>query len=187
LSRYDEKRGSGQRYLYSDGTYQGGYECSIRAVTEWENYRSGYLFQHPNYFSQYMDQKIEDDGSVYTHWKNMGWEATYKKTFPRELHESFLNITDKPRRTYIYTDEGYMRGGEWLRTDMQWKKGKCIVEFQRVCNENTIVTDLESTSHDNKIIDGYPIVQDTDLVSHFCKFLLIFIHVCPLFIPSLVI
>ena len=40
----------GKRYLKNDGTFQGGYFCSIRSVTEWEDYRSGYLFEHPNYF-----------------------------------------------------------------------------------------------------------------------------------------
>ena len=39
----------GKRYLKNDGTFQGGYSCSIRSVTEWEDYRSGYLFEHPNY------------------------------------------------------------------------------------------------------------------------------------------
>lgn len=165
LLRYEELKANGTRYLYSDGSYQGGYQCSIRAVTEWENYRLDYLFQHPNYYSQYMDLKIEEDGKVYTHWENMGWEATYRRTTPRELHESILNLTNnESKRIYIYTDEGYKRRGVWLRTDSNWTKGKCIIEFKRVCDEGVMVIDLQSTLNGTRRIED-PVVQDTDAVS----------------------
>lgn len=168
LSRHEELKGSSKRYLNSDGTYQGGYQCSIRAVTEWEDYRSGHLFEHPNYYSRYMDRKVEDNGIVYTHWQDMGWDATYRKAAPYELHESFFNLTDKPKRIYIYTDEGYRKGGEWSRTVSTWRKGKCIVEFNRVCDEGVKAIDLQMLRY-HEINNEFLIVQDTDLVRGFIE------------------
>ncbi len=49
--------------LVGDPGYQGGYECSIRSVTKWEN--ASYVIEHPNYYSRYMNSKIEKDGLSY--------------------------------------------------------------------------------------------------------------------------
>jgi hypothetical protein len=44
--------------------YQGGYQCSIRSFTEWEQsgapHGNGHIEDHPNYWSRFMNQKIED-------------------------------------------------------------------------------------------------------------------------------
>ena len=45
-----------KQYLKNDGKFQGDYSCSIRSVTELEDYRSGYLFEDPNCFSKYKDK-----------------------------------------------------------------------------------------------------------------------------------
>ena len=49
-------------------TFQGGYHCSVRSVTEWEEpgapHGKGRILDHPNYYSRYMDSKVEDDGKV---------------------------------------------------------------------------------------------------------------------------
>ena len=37
-------------------TFQGGYYCSVRASTEYEN--SNYVLSAPNYWSRYMDTKV---------------------------------------------------------------------------------------------------------------------------------
>jgi hypothetical protein len=44
--------------------YQGGYHCSIRSFTSWEQcgepHGNGFILDHPNYYSRYMDTKTED-------------------------------------------------------------------------------------------------------------------------------
>ena len=149
----------GVRYLHKQSGGQGGYECSIRAVTEWEDYRSGRNFDHPNYFSQYMDRHVGENFTSYTQWNDMGWDPMYSKSSPLELQYSFQNNSD---RVYIYTDEGYRRKGIWMRTLSNWTKGRCIVEFKRVCDEGINIYDLEAANHEVK--DKDVVVQDTDLV-----------------------
>jgi len=167
VRRSEVKRG-GVSYLHKNSSLQGGYECSIRAVTEWEDYRSGMLLEHPNYFSSYMDQKTEEDGKVYTHWEAMGWEPTYQKSTPLEMHEMSLNVTNDTDRVFIYTDEGYRRRGEWSRTASEWTKGRCIIEFKRVCDDHLKANDLEAAAGDGLNIQEFNLlVQDTDLVSVF--------------------
>ena len=158
----------GKLYLKLDGTTQGGYECSIRSVTEWEDYRSGYLFAHPNYFSRYMDKKVEADGNEYTHWEGMGWKPTFQKTEMLEFSASSLGIDNNDLRLFVYTDKGYLRRGQWIQTNSSWSKGHCIIEFQRVCDGTKRMTDLETSDEQSTEF----LVQDTDLVrdnlfSHF--------------------
>jgi len=63
-----EKNGARYRAQSGDnGAYQGGYSCSVRSYTLWEN--EGGLFEHPNYYSRYMDRKNELDNNTYTHWE----------------------------------------------------------------------------------------------------------------------
>ena len=126
--------------------YQGGYRCSIRSVTEWEN--QTYLFDHPNYYSRYMDRKVEVDGGIYTHWTNMSWPATYQKSRP--LDKEFLNVS------YAYTNNGWRRGGIWNITENVWQYGRCIIQFERNCSSRNKQYDLQSKLY-NKI------VQDPDL------------------------
>jgi len=49
----------GNPYLTIGNHIQGGYSCSIRSVSQWESYRPLFLFEHPNYYSRYMDSKTE--------------------------------------------------------------------------------------------------------------------------------
>jgi hypothetical protein len=49
-------------------TYQGGYRCSIRAYTEWEN--KHYVAPGPIFYSIYMDSEVQEDGLVYAYWKS---------------------------------------------------------------------------------------------------------------------
>jgi hypothetical protein len=151
----------GKLYLQLDNKRQGGYECSIRSVTKWEDYRSGEIFEHPNYFSRYMDKKVEADGNIYTHWEGMGWEPTFEKTEILELSAKSLGIQTDQQQIFIYTDKGYMRHGHWRRTNSSWSKGYCIIEFRRVCEGEKKVNDLEAI--DEQL--GSFLVQDTDLVS----------------------
>ena len=157
---------NGTRYLSgNESQAQGGYECSIRSVSQWEDYRSGYIFEHPNYYSRYMNEKVEDDGLIYSHWKNMNFPPTHFKTakLVKSDHE-FLhpwhgdNITKK---YFIYTDVGYMKEGVWKVTGASWQKGHCVVEFERHCTND---------SNDNLVP-----VQDTDEVSKHCFVLLCFL------------
>jgi hypothetical protein len=136
-------------YLALDGL-QGGYSCSIRSVTQWEN--ASFVFEHPNYYSRYMDTKVEDDYRRYTFWENMGWSPTHKKSRPLEIPLSDLEPKfNNTSRRFVYTDEGYRRDGTWSRTGQRWEKGLCMVEFHR----------MNSGSDDPSLI----IVQDTDIVS----------------------
>jgi hypothetical protein len=148
-------------YYRTDGALQGGYSCSIRSVTQWEDYRSGFLFEHPNYYSRYMDSKVEEDGNVYTNWDHMGWKPTYYKTGHLELTGKSLGMIETINRTFLYTDQGYRRKGSWFRTNSPWMKGSCIIEFKRICDDGRQVHDLQA-----EFIDGINyLVQDTDLVS----------------------
>lgn len=141
-------------YLAFDGL-QGGYSCSIRSVTQWEN--ASFMLEHPNYYSRYMDTKVEDDGKRYTFWENMGWSPSYKKSGSFEIPLSTLEPgLSNVNRRFLYTDEGYRRDGIWSRTGSGWEKGLCIVEFHRMCSAPD---DLSFT------IANESIVLDTDIVS----------------------
>lgn len=154
----------GEQYLQKNGQPQGGYDCSIRSVTEWEQYRSGFMFEHPNYFSLYMDKKTQSNGHSYTHWKGMNWDPTYAKSPRLELSDEDLGFANNSNIAFVYTDQGYKRHGQWSRTKSSWTKGVCIVEFRRVCNNYSTPFDLES-EHDLSLSDFDLLVQDTDIVS----------------------
>jgi len=146
--------GGGIPYLALDGL-QGGYSCSIRSVTQWEN--ASFIHEHPNYYSRYMDSKVEDDDRRYTFWENMGWNPTHKKSKPLEIslndiEPSFINIS----RKFMYTDEGYRRDGVWSHTGYSWEKGLCMVEFHRM---------FSGLGHRSFTHPMGLIVQDTDIVS----------------------
>lgn len=114
---------------------QGGYRCSIRAVTEWE--KAEYVFEHPNYYSKYMDKEQQKDFLTYSHWENMSWPALHQKS--RVLDQYFKN------HTYAYTDEGYRRYGIWSKyAGRVWEEGICIMEFKRKCSNKAKELDLES-------------------------------------------
>ena len=146
----------GTRYLGPDiilqnGTHiiheQGGYRCTIRSQTAWEN--ATYLFAHPNYYSRYMNEVQQADGNIYTYWRNLSWPPTYNKT--RILDQIFMNIT------YIYTNEGWRRRGIWVLSGNEWMPGTCLMEFVRTCPaDSTKQIDLNSGLNNVK-------VQDTDL------------------------
>ena len=130
---------SGTLYLgpvqYSaDGSYtanvQGGYRCSIRGWTEWEN--ETFVFSHPNFYSQYMDNQTQIDGIRYTIWNNMRWPDTHRKS--RVL--DFIDRTIS-NRTFVYTNEGWRRHGIWNRTGNSWKHGICFLEFHRNCSDDS--------------------------------------------------
>ena len=148
----------GVPYLQEDGQNQGGYSCSLRSVTEWEDYRKKILFEHPNYFSRYMDTKVEMDGKIYTHWREMGFIPTYQKTQELKFGEHSLTGLNHLNRTFIYTNQGFRKDGIWEKTGEEWTKGLCIIEFKRVCQSGEQSLDLESG-------DIGLMVQDTDLVS----------------------
>lgn len=149
----------GEPYIHTNKILQGGYECSIRAFTQWENPHK--IFEHPNYYSRFMDSKVEGDELEYTFWQDMLWGATHQKTPRRILLESFLNASEVPsrERIFVYTDLGYKKGGYWYRTGENWKKGRCIVEFKRVCERQAAREDITNvmSSTEYEII-----VQDPD-------------------------
>ena len=143
-----------QRYLatsdWSSGfhvtTDQGGYKCSVRSVTPWEN--QTYIMSNPNYFSRYMDYKPQVDGISYTHWRNMSWPPVHQKS--RVLDRRVNNVS------YAFTNNGWRREGAWNTTENVWQFGVCIMEFQRNCSDKTKEFDINSQMYSR-------IVQDTDL------------------------
>jgi len=160
--------------------YQGGYHCSIRSFTEWEQcgtpHGNGNILNHPNYYSRYMDTKTEDDGIIYTNWTNMEMPPVHTKTAPLEFTEPFWagdGDEAADNITYVYTNEGHRLDGIW-RTfgtsrrgdstpwapfgtpgERVWEKGTCIVEFNRTCERGSKPVDLQSGLTNVK-------VQDTD-------------------------
>ena len=127
-------------------TLQGGYRCSVRAMTQWENLH--YLFNHPNFYSHYMDTSVQLDGEIYTYWVNMSWPPTYSHS--KKLDQIFFNLT------FVYTDEGYRRLGIWSHiAGTTWEYGACLLQFSRVCLDPTKSLDLLSGLIDIE-------VQDTD-------------------------
>lgn len=126
---------------------QGGYRCTIRADTQWEN--EFFVYSHPNYYSRYMDSVVQDDGQVYSDWVNMEWPPIHRKS--RVLDQTVFNIT------YAYTNEGWRRLGIWNRTGNFWEFGICLMEFYRNCSGDvTKQFDIESQRFD-------VFVQDTDI------------------------
>jgi hypothetical protein len=97
----------GARYLMKDRP-QGGYRCSLRARTRWE--RPELVFDHVNFYSRYMDAKVERDGEKYTNWSHMAWPPTHAKTAKLEITHTLANDRQV---TYIYTNEGHRRDGVW--------------------------------------------------------------------------
>jgi len=143
---------NGTQYLTgNESQVQGGYECSIRSVSEWEDYRSGFILDHPNYYSRYMDEKVEGDGLIYSHWKGMHFPPTHHKTAKLVKYDNDILHHEESNTSisFVYTDVGYMKDGVWKVTGASWEKGNCIVEFERHCEE------------DDK---AFVMVQDTDEV-----------------------
>lgn len=145
----------GQRYLqnvtyFSNGSYiksyQGGYRCSIRASTQWEN--EYFLFEHPNFYSRYMDKRVQHDNITYTFWVNMSWPPTHEKS--RILDQYMFDLK------FAYTNEGYRRKGIWNLTGSPWAFGVCILEFDRNCTTSSKEYDLHSNEY-------HVYVQDTDI------------------------
>jgi hypothetical protein len=132
--------------LYRIPTEQGGYRCSVRAMTDWENRE--YVHSHPNYYSRYMNPKQEKDGNIYTNWTGMEWPPVHQK--------SRIYVTHVENVTYMYTNEGYRVFGVWNRTYNVWQYGTCIMEFNRNCSDPSKDFDLESERFD-------VFVQDPDL------------------------
>jgi len=174
----------GIEYLTLEGKKQGGYSCSIRSVTEWEDYRSGSVLDHPNYFSRFMDSKVEMDGKNYTSWEGMQWKPTHKKSSKRKIGiQDFLTKygldfipqidLHGPNRgsrlnnltQFVYTDKGYMSNGIWTLTGENWTKGSCIIEFERICENEKEILDLEAAPRGLNVRENHLFVQDTDLVS----------------------
>ncbi|CAM9219332.1 unnamed protein product, partial [Choristocarpus tenellus] len=152
--RWYNKTEGNNRYLTLTGQ-QGGYYCSIRSYTKWENEFT--VLNHPNYWSRYMDTKartetmgVEKDNNIYTHWEWMRWPPVHNKS-------EELELTDSKGNFFIYTDRGYMQDGDWHTTGNAWQKGVCLIEFNRTCPQDEgKAVDLESLSAD-------VLVQDTDL------------------------
>lgn len=126
---------------------QGGYRCSIRSVTEWENLT--YTLSHPNYFSAYMNLVEQADDKVYSYWEDMLWPPVTQRS--RVLDRTFMN------HTYVYTNEGYRRLGIWNITESVWEYGICMMEYYRTCKDSPEKQyDIESERFDVP-------VQDPDL------------------------
>ena len=125
---------------------QGGYTCTIRSNTEWEN--ENFLFNHPNYYSRYMDSRRQADNNTYTFWKGFGWPPTHSKS--RILDQFGFN------HSFAFTNEGFRRKGIWNVTGNPYVYGICIVEFFRNCSDPQKELDLNSGLFGVR-------VQDTDL------------------------
>lgn len=142
---------------YVDDQYQGGYECSIRSFTEWEG--AGFVLDHPNYHSKYMDKKIEGDGKVYSYWKGMHYPPTHYKTAKLIKYASeYVHDDSTVNRSFVYTDVGHMLDGIWKVTGTEWIKGNCVVEFERRCEGAFEQVDPNDIADEINAI----LVQDTD-------------------------
>lgn len=156
----ENEKGGNKTHHHHD---QGGYSCSIRSVTEWEDYRLGYIHQHPNFYSRYMEEAENT-----TKWKNMQWPPTHEKSQPLEF--SIQVSGNKKEMVFLYTNQGYRRNGTWSTTGQEWQKGSCIIEFQRVCSDSGINSNKSGKALDLQaggvnVQENYMYVQDTDLVS----------------------
>eukprot|EP00986_Skeletonema_menzelii_P003076 scaffold902_cov146-Skeletonema_menzelii.AAC.1 len=151
---------NGTRYLYGNESHvQGGYECSIRSVSEWEDYRSGYIHDHPNYYSRFMDTKVEGDGHIYSHWEGMGFPPTHRKTPALTRYKNSINSATS---LFTYTNKGYMKNGIWEVAGADWKKGVCIVEFERRCSgEDKDIVLVQDTNEAFR-----PVITHDDKRSH---------------------
>ena len=170
----------GMPYLSSGNEKQGGYSCSVRSVTEWES--ENFLFEHPNYYSRYMDRKVEGDDNVYSNWTKMQWPGPYYKSpklewgggklkdgqgtvqlngvySPDPVSVKTVNVDNK-NVFYTYTDQGYRRDGDWTLTGEKWTKGTCIMEFKRKCTKGKTAVDLNNMLN---VTANNLFVQDTDL------------------------
>jgi hypothetical protein len=129
-------------------TAQGGYRCSVRSMTQWENRE--FVSAAPNYFSRYMNPKVERDDIQYTFWNGstMHWPPLHRKS-----HVFYTTPSDTNNITYIYTNEGYRLNGIWNRTSWVWEYGTCIPEFDRVCSDDAKDVDLQSGRF-NAIVQG---------------------------------
>lgn len=90
---------------------QGLYDCSHRAMTQWENDATaagkflGYMHDHPNYVSHFQNPAV-------------GWTPTYRRA-PGLGNE---------------TNEGWRRNGWWeLLGGAAWVKGQCTPLYNRTC------------------------------------------------------
>lgn len=150
----------GSRYFAydADNQNQGGYECSIRSVTEWEN--AHFVIDHPNYYSRYMDEKIEDDGTVYSDWNGMHYPPTHRKTAKLIKHDwEYVTVNKSDTNlSFVYTDQGHMLDGVWKATGTKWQKGNCVVEFERRCDGAFERVDPTVVAAEIKSV----MVQDTD-------------------------
>ncbi|DAZ94106.1 TPA: hypothetical protein N0F65_007940 [Lagenidium giganteum] len=113
---------------------QGGYACSWRSITQWEKPLTigptaspEYYFEHPNYYSAYMDKTTSSDGYNHTEWEGMFWPPLYNLSKP---------LLDDTR-------QGWKRGGTWYRLlNNTWQKGKCLMQYQRTCATGKLALDL---------------------------------------------
>lgn len=135
-------------YLTEDynNAYQGGYRCTIRANTQWEN--RDFIFNHPNFYSQYMNSRRQADNKTYTFWVGFDWPPTHSKS--RVLDQHGLN------RSFAFTNQGYRRHGIWNRTNNPYEYGVCVLEFYRNCSDPYKQLDLHSNLYEVA-------VQDTDV------------------------
>ncbi|GMI09425.1 hypothetical protein TrVE_jg8809 [Triparma verrucosa] len=157
----------GMPYLSSGNEKQGGYSCSVRSVTEWEN--ENFLFEHPNYYSRYMDRKMQWPGPYYKSPK-LEWGGGKLKDgqgtvqlngvySPDPVSVKTVNVDNK-NVFYTYTDQGYRRDGDWTLTGEKWTKGTCIMEFKRKCTKGKTAVDLNNMLN---VTANNLFVQDTDL------------------------
>ena len=163
------------------GTKQGGYSCSVRSVTQWEG-PDAPIFEHPNYYSRYMDRKVEGDDNIYSNWTGMEWPPLHYKSpkfewgggtlkmgqgtvqlngvySPDPVKVKQVNV-DKNPVFYTYTDQGYRRDGDWGLTGNEWKKGTCVIEFNRTCSGGKVAIDLKNGLD---VAKNGLFVQDTDI------------------------
>ncbi|OWZ23365.1 hypothetical protein PHMEG_0001774 [Phytophthora megakarya] len=122
---------------------QGGYACSIRSITQWEKPLTpdgspAYYFDHPNYYSRYMDRSLSADGHYHTQWTGMAWPPLYTLSNPP--------LDD--------TREGWRRGGTWSYiSGRTWQKGVCLLEFNRTCSSGLHATDLLTGEQNILVVD----------------------------------
>lgn len=97
----------------------------------------------------------------------MGWQQTYRKSKPLQLDNMNNNYRVESEVMFTYTDQGYRLNGEWTKNGAVRTKGSCIIEFKRVCEDKSQLTNFEVLVNKGLRLSNIEIiVQDTDTSFH---------------------
>jgi len=112
---------------------QGSYVCSTRTRTIWEGPDVEPPFDHPNYYSFFMDAPVMyEDGTTSLDQEELDfWDiVTNRGATPQYNRVAGLGND---------TNEGWRRDGWWIAdSSSDWNKGQCLVTFRRTCGSGNL-------------------------------------------------